>query len=77
MGWNYRVLANKYKDEIFFDIHEVYYSKNNKPNGYTENPVSVGGDSLKSIKHTLKKMKESLKKPILWGEDKFPSKYNG
>jgi hypothetical protein len=75
MGWNHRVLAHEHKGEIYFDIHEVYYDDNGTPNGYTENPVSVGGESLKGIGWTLNRMKECLKKPILWAGDKFPNEY--
>jgi hypothetical protein len=75
MGWNHRVLAHEHKGEIYFQIHEVYYDDSGTPNGYTENSVSVGGESLKDIGWTLNRMKECLKKPILWAGDKFPSEY--
>ncbi len=32
MKWNHRVLAHKDGDEMFFQIHEVYYDKKGKPN---------------------------------------------
>lgn len=75
MSWNHRVLAHQNKDEISLDIHEVYYNKNGVPNGYTENPISVSGDTLKSVKWVLNRMKECTKKPILWAGDKFPQEY--
>ena len=72
--WNHRVLANEYKGEIYFELHEVYY-KNHKPMAYTEKPVSVGGENIKAIRWILKKMKKATKMPILWGGDKFPLEY--
>ena len=80
MGWNHRVLAKEFifengEKEIYFDIHEVYYDADGKPDGYTKNPILVGGENIKDIKWTLNKMKECLKKPILWGNDKFPEVY--
>ena len=42
MSWNHRVLAHKDGDEMYLQIHEVYYDKDGKPNGYTANGVSVG-----------------------------------
>ena len=27
MGWNHRILAHKDGDEMYFQIHEVYYDK--------------------------------------------------
>jgi len=74
-GWNHRILAHKYKDEIFLEIHEVYYDSDGKPNGYTEKPISVGGENLKAITWVLNKMKECRKKPILWAGEDFPSEY--
>ncbi len=75
MSWNHRILAHETNGEIYLQIHEVYYSAKGKPNGYTQNSVSVGGDDLKSIKWTLNKMKECCKKPVLWAGKKFPSEY--
>lgn len=75
MGWNHRVLAHKYQEEIYFEIYEVYYDKNGIPNGYKEKPVTIGGENIKGIRWTLNKMKECLKKPILWAGDDFPKEY--
>ena len=36
--WNHRVIQ-----------HEVFY-ENNKPNSWTEEPISVGGEDIKSIR---------------------------
>jgi len=65
MSWNYRILAHENNGEIFFQLHEVYY-KEEIPNGYTANPITVGSETLKGIKWTLNKMQEAAKKPILW-----------
>ncbi len=80
MSWNHRILAKEYKHldgttEIYFQIHEVYYDKKGTPNGYTENPVHVGGESIQDIQWTLKHMKECMKKPILWEGERFPKEF--
>jgi hypothetical protein len=75
MSWNHRVLIHEELNYEHFMIHEVYYDKNGKPDSYTENGVRVGGHDLKSIKWSLNKMKECLKKPILYYGDKFPQEY--
>ncbi len=77
MGWNHRILAHEHKGEIYLKIHEVLYDKDGKPNGYTKDAITVGGEDLKSITWTLNKMKECRKKPILWEGDKVPKEYNG
>ena len=75
MGWNHRILAHEQDKEIFFQIHEVYYNSIGKPNGYTEKPITIGGENIKSIKWTLNKMKKCIKEPILWAGKKFPKEY--
>jgi hypothetical protein len=80
--WNYRIGTHYYKhpsnkeyNERLFSIIEVHYEKGK--------PVSYGGInilkdmlSLKSIKWTIKKIKECLKKPI-FDLDNWPKKWNG
>ena len=76
MGWNHRILPPKDGDEMFFQIHEVYYDKKGKPNSYTANGVSVGAENLEGINWVLDKMKECADKPVLL-VDGFPDEYNG
>ncbi len=73
MGWNHRVLASEHKDELYLSIHEVYYDKNGKPDGFTAKAISIGGYGLIDIAWTLERMKECMEKPVLWSDDKFPS----
>jgi hypothetical protein len=80
MSWNHRVLATEHemsdgRVEVYLQIHEVYYDKNKKPNGYTANPITIGGDDLDSLNWTVDRIKESLSKPILWGDERFPEEY--
>ena len=72
MEWNYRILAHEYKGEVYLQIHEVYYDEDGKPNGYSENPIPVGAETVKEITWTLNKMLECRAKPILWAGEKFP-----
>jgi hypothetical protein len=76
--WNYRVLAvsNKtYPDEISLEFYEVYYNDEGVPDGYTANPVGVGSDTMKGLGWVLNRMKEALKKPVLWEGKRFPEEY--
>lgn len=74
MSWNYRVIATQHNGETCLAIHEVYYHEH-KPCGLTEQPVYIGGNTIKDLRWTLNRMKEALKKPVLWGGDKFPQEY--
>lgn len=71
MSWNHRILAHENNGEIYFQLHEVYYT-NEVPDGYTANPITVGSESIKGIKWTLNKMQEAIKKPVLWAGEKHP-----
>ena len=75
MSWNYRIMAHEHENEMYFEIHEVYYDKDGKPESCTKNPVTVGSEDDNGISWILDKMKESLEKPILWYGDKFTEEY--
>ena len=74
MSWNYRLLAHKDGEDVFLQIHEVYYDEEGKPHSYTENGVTVSGESLECVKWVLSKMKKCTNKPILSVEN-FPEEY--
>ena len=75
MSWNYRILAHKYREnEVYFQIHEVYYDKSGIPNGYAKDAEYVGADDVEGLQWTLDRMQECLSKPILSVEN-FPEKY--
>ena len=80
MSWNHRVIVTEHKlsngeIETYFQIHEVYYDEDGKPNSCTANPITVGGDSPESLEWTIDKIRECLRKPFLWGDEKFPEIY--
>ena len=70
--WNYRILAKENDEELYFQLHEVYY-ENDVPYAYTSDPVAVESETLTDLKLTLKYMKHALKKPVLWYGEKFPT----
>jgi hypothetical protein len=77
MGWNHRVMKHKDGEDDFFTIHEVYYNKEGKVDGYTKKGTSAGGNSLQELREDLERMLKSLDKEVLiyeseieWGFDK-------
>ena len=62
-SWNFRVIS---EDKRFggLSIHEVHYEHGDLQS-CTENPVTVGGDTIDDIKKTLELMSLALEKPIL------------
>ena len=72
MSWNHRVLAMEIECELYYGIYEVYYDENGKPNGYSEKPVTVAGDTIDNLKCTLKRMHQAFRKPVLYEGERFP-----
>ena len=74
-GWNHRVLAYQVDDEMYFEISEVHYNERGVANCHSD-AASIGSENLKGLSWTLNRMKECLKKPILWGDHRFPQEYS-
>jgi len=69
MSWNYRVIRKKsdvvIDEPFYYEIHEVYYNKNGKPDSWTTDSIAPSGDSLEDLQQCLKLMLNDTKKPIL------------
>lgn len=68
---NYRIIAFKSQDKVYFQIHEVQY-ENNIPTKYSQDPIIVGNSDLTKFKQEIALISQAITKPPLWGEDKFP-----
>ncbi len=73
--WNHRVLATEYNGEVYFEVHEVYYDDEGKPNAATKEAVRIGSDDIEGIRWQINRIEECLQKPVLWGDDRFPQEY--
>jgi hypothetical protein len=73
--WNHRIIAVREEREDFFQIHEVHYDDDWQIEGWTENAVTVVGDSTDEIRMTLHHMLRCLDKPILIEQDGKLVKY--
>ena len=72
--WNYRILAFKEDTEIVFQICEVYY-ENNIPVRYGEKTILSTTEGTKSLKWIMNQCQKAFNKPVLWGGEDFPKKY--
>lgn len=72
--WNYRVLAFKEEDETFFQVRDVYYDDEGKPNGYSSVSSNISSDTVEGLKQNLKRIEECFEKPTLSG-DNFPEEW--
>lgn len=70
MTWNNRIFKRKdvRTNNIFYGVHETFYDKNKKVDGYTENPIFGGSfespeeliASLEQILNDVKKSKNDI-----------------
>lgn len=71
MSWNYRIMKHVGRspnNEEYLGMHEVYYDKDGKPNGYSSEPSFIG-ENLDELKWVLERMGEAVAKPILTEAD--------
>lgn len=66
MSWNYRVLQHLDHDgDPYYEIHEVYYSKDGAIEGWTANSVGPAGSDTQELEKDTKLLKVALTRPIL------------
>ncbi|MBQ0758040.1 MAG: hypothetical protein KBT72_00185 [Zhongshania sp.] len=66
MSWNYRVLQHLDHDgDPYYEIHEVYYSKDGAIEGWTANSVGPAGSDPQELEKDIKLLKVALTRPIL------------
>lgn len=79
--WNHRVvrriLIEAGEPVEWFGIHEVFYDhaqgESNPKLGWTEEPISVEGESVEELRETLVRMILALDKPVIIDNEKEPS----
>ena len=56
MTWAYRIV----KCDHQYQIHEVYFDENSKPEGFSKKPVFPRGDTIEDFKADLKRYAEAI-----------------
>ncbi len=64
--WNHRVVKETFPDgKSWYSVREVFYNKDKSIMGYTEEPVSICGDSIEEIREYCQWILECLDKEVL------------
>ena len=63
--WKSEDNSNKEYFNIYFDLHEVHYDKNNKPIAWTSEPDSLTFNDEEDVKITIKHIQEALNRTVL------------
>lgn len=61
--WNYRVIYNP--EDRSYGIHEVYYDSDGKPHLWSENCVSLQGESFQDLQRDFHLIQGAFSKPCL------------
>ena len=67
MTWNYRIIKRHHITSkiITFEIHEVYYNKDGKINGWSAGPTAPHGETILELVEDLQHCMEALTTPVL------------
>jgi hypothetical protein len=68
--WNYRVVRrfypNTHMDDIMlYEIYEIYYDKDGKIRGLTEEPIKLGEETIDDLRKTVEQLTKCLEQPII------------
>lgn len=63
--WHYRIMRSVHQGEAHYGIHEVYVDDAGNVKSWTENPVTVAGESVEEIQRVLMRMAGDCARPIL------------
>ena len=66
MMWNNRIVKHKkdvgVQSYSWYSVHEVFYNENGGINGYTEDPISIVGETVEDVKSQLKMIMKDIEK---------------
>jgi len=70
--WNYRVIKKHHQetDTYAYQVHEVYYKKSGKIEGWSESPVSPMGETLNELRGDIQSFSKAFQKPVLREKNK-------
>lgn len=83
-GWNYRLCAEDFRDDILFSLREVYYDDNGIPTSYSAQPMDsfylseneyLSGTPQQDFLEYIELIKQAAEKPILWIGDRWGEEY--
>jgi len=62
MMWNNRIVKHEKDDTTWHSVHEVFYDENGGINGYTEDPITILGETAEDIKSQLEMIMKDIEK---------------
>lgn len=70
MSWNHRVIRRFYPnthmdDSMLYEIYEVYYDKEGKIEGLTEEPIKIREETVDDLRKTIERLTKCLEQPTI------------
>ena len=53
MMWNNRIVKHKKDDAVWYSVHEVFFNSRGDIFGYTEEPITILGETVEEVKTKL------------------------
>ena len=60
--WNNRIVKHEKDDTVWYAVHEVFYNDNGGINGYTEDPITILGETVEDVKSQLEMITKDIEK---------------
>mgnify|MGYP000427418106 CR=1 FL=1 len=60
--WNNRIVKHKKDDAVWYSVHEVFYNDNGGIKFYTENPITIFGETVEEVKSQLEMIMKDIEK---------------
>jgi len=60
--WNNRIVKHKKDDAVWYSVHEVFYNDNGGISGYTEDPITILGETEEDVKSQLEMIMKDIEK---------------
>ena len=58
--WSNRIVKHEKDDTVWYGVHEVFYNDNGGINGYTEDPITILGETEKDVKSQLEMIMKDI-----------------
>ena len=59
---NNRIVQHEKDGTVYYSVHEVFYNENGGINGYTEDPITILGETVEDVKCQLEMIMKDIEK---------------
>ena len=60
--WDNRIVKHEKDDTVYYSVHEVFYKEDGRIYGYTENPITILGETVEDVKSQLEMIMKDIEK---------------